>query len=42
MTEARFGPGLRAALTTPEHSIMMDTIEENLAKWIDRCNSYKE
>lgn len=33
MTDARFGPALRALLTTPEHSAMMDTIEENLAKW---------
>jgi hypothetical protein len=31
MTDARFGPALRAVLTTPEHSAMMDTIEENLA-----------
>jgi hypothetical protein len=42
MTDARFGSGLRAVLTTPEHSVMMDTIEENLAKWIERFNSYKE
>ncbi len=42
MTDARFGPALRAVLTTPEHSAMMDTIEENLANWIERFNSYKE
>lgn len=29
-------------LTTPEHSAMMDTIEENLANWIERFNYYKE
>jgi hypothetical protein len=42
MTDARFGPALRALLTTPEHSAMMDTIEENLAKWIERFNDYGE
>lgn len=42
MTDARFGPDLRAVLTTPEHSMMMDTIEENLAKWIERFNYYSE
>jgi hypothetical protein len=42
MTDARFGPGLREVLTTPEHSMMMDTIEENLAKWIARFDYYKE
>jgi len=42
MTDARFGPGLRAVLTTPEHSMMMDTIEKNLTKWIARFDYYKE
>ena len=42
MTEARFRPALRAVLTTPEHATMMNTIEENLAKWIERFNYYSE
>jgi hypothetical protein len=28
MTDARFGPALRAALTTPEHRSMIDTLRE--------------
>jgi hypothetical protein len=42
MTDARFSPPLRAGLTSPEHPAMMNTIEENLAKWIERFNDYSE
>lgn len=42
MTDSRFSPPLRAVLTSPEHAAMMNTIEENLAKWIERFNYYSE
>jgi hypothetical protein len=37
----RFSPDLRALLTTREHSMMMDTIEANLARWVDRFTDYQ-
>jgi hypothetical protein len=37
----RFGPDLRARLTTPEHVMMMDTIEANLVGWVGRFTDYE-